>query len=150
MILFAVAVIVLIAWTILDGEQWDRDIVNEVTGESYGKCSAKGPVSLIMVMMCIAFLQMILALVAAWRTRDVEDSFSESSWIFGLTFFNVQLWLILSPMLWVLTDVNTLGHYLCMTLLVWSFSMASVLMIMAPKVLAYLGLSGGEAVMKRG
>ena len=51
MVLFAVAVIILIAWTILDGEQWDRDVVNEVTGESYGKCSAKGPVSLIMIMM---------------------------------------------------------------------------------------------------
>ena len=72
---------------------WERAVVDDLTGESFGYCSTGEEnfslfFSLVIV---VALIPVILVLIMAWKTKDVEDSFSESWWIFALVVVQAQV-----------------------------------------------------------
>jgi hypothetical protein len=86
------SVVVLSLFTSLVQYDWQREVEDELTGESFGYCKGSGQVWFwfAFVMIC-CILPMFLALFMAWKTKDVDDSFSESWWIFVLVLVQIQV-----------------------------------------------------------
>ena len=64
---------------------WVRTVVDPVTGESFGQCDGDGSNELRNWFLCIFLVGSVpevLTLVMAYKTRDVDDVYAESSWIF--------------------------------------------------------------------
>ncbi|CAB9517310.1 Gamma-aminobutyric acid (GABA) B receptor [Seminavis robusta] len=148
-VLLAMAIILLTVWTIDHPVTWERVEVNEITGESIGQCSfgdnriAAG--LLASLKLCTAALTCLMA----WKTRDIEDIYSESSWIFTLLVLHVQIVALGIPIGVILYNVSTDGFYLGLTMMFWSFPITVFGLLMVPKmVLHYRGDLG--PTVKRG
>jgi hypothetical protein len=166
------AVLGLTFWTIFSGFGWVRTEVDEETGESFGRCAS--PTNESWFFFCQVFLSAVpvfFAFSMAWKTKDVDDSFSESWWIFALIFvqlqvrhhqdsclkyrlahahmclmfFRTQTSIVAIPLFFILRDLSTDGRHIGLVLLVWVFSVSTVLLIMLPKILAVYGIYGGKA-----
>jgi hypothetical protein len=85
-------VAVLAAWTAVSNFGWSRVVVNDLTGESFGYCEGDGEFWLwFSFIVLISGLPMVAALVMAWKTKDVDDSFTESWWIFSNVLVQIQV-----------------------------------------------------------
>jgi hypothetical protein len=93
--LFLASLITLVCWTVLVDYGWTRGVVDDFTGESYGNCGSKDGEDrgwgLLAATLITAGLPVVCGLAMAWRTKDVEDSFSESWWIFSMVFVQLQV-----------------------------------------------------------
>lgn len=91
--LFLSSLIILAVWTVIIDFGWYRTVINDFTGESYGTCGNPDDDSWgwFIATLLTSGIPIVLALVMAWKTKDVEDSFSESWWIFSLVFVQLQV-----------------------------------------------------------
>ena len=87
--MFVVAVILLTCWTVLDDSGWTREVDQE-TGESFGQCSQETS-ALFVTAGCLVAIPTVLSFIMSWKTKDVDDSFSEAWWIFALIFVQLQV-----------------------------------------------------------
>jgi len=83
------ALLVLSLWTGLDPLEWVRVETNEDSGESVGQCNCENLAAYITPLALVTVIPMLLTGLMAWKTKDVDHAFSESTWIFAL--FLVQL-----------------------------------------------------------
>ena len=91
-ILIAGSLIVLSVWTALGSNGWERVIIDEVTGESIGRCNiGEGNAIFVVPLVLISFVPSALTCVMAWKTSDVDDLYSESKWIFSLVLVQLQV-----------------------------------------------------------
>lgn len=102
-IMFLASMVVLFVWSIVESYGWHRQVINEWTGETYGQCGSLDDTESWMWFVAVvltAGFPVVMALVMAWKTKDVEDSFSESWWIFALVYVQLQV----SPFsIWILS-----------------------------------------------
>mmetsp|Transcript_59641 Transcript_59641/g.146216 ORF Transcript_59641/g.146216 Transcript_59641/m.146216 type:complete len:1032 (+) Transcript_59641:145-3240(+) len=149
--MFFLAFLLLAIWTALTDWGWYRSEVNELTGESIGGCG-RGPeggdLGLLWATIAAAFVPSILTLIMAWKTKDVDDSFSESGWIFALALVQFQTLIVAVPLIVILQDVDAAGRYFGYTILFWLFSTSAVGLIMVPKILAYYGVYGANTARR--
>ena len=89
-VLVGLTFVILILWTTLNPVVWERTVTNEDTGESIGRCEGDFDATLSILMLFATSL----AGYYAWKTRDVDETFSESYWIFILLLFHVQVAII--------------------------------------------------------
>ena len=90
-IIFVFVVILLVLWTVLSDFGWHREVIDEETGESFGSCSSDCSTAWFAGASVTALLPAVMTLVMAWKTKDVDDSFSEAWWIFSLIFIQIQV-----------------------------------------------------------
>lgn len=136
LLLIVMAIVLLSIWTVKssDGSGWERLVTDEETGESIGKCALRGGVFYATSMSLILSIPVLLTLVMAWKTRDIDDMYSESKYIFALVLVQIQLLIVGVPTFAILNDAPTNGRYIGMCLLVWSFPMTNVGLIFVPKM----------------
>lgn len=90
MLMFA-AVTILTVWQIVDPLRWVRVELDEATGESIGQCDSETMRYFIIPLATVMIIPSLLTCLMAWKTRDVDDRFSEHSWIFTLVVIQLQV-----------------------------------------------------------
>jgi hypothetical protein len=73
----------------------------------------------------------------AWKTKDVDDAFSESRWIFIMILVQLEVLLFALPLIPLLHDVATDARYIGYALLIWTFPTTALCLILGPHVYAY-------------
>lgn len=94
LVMFVASILVLVLWTAVESHDWVRHTIDELTGETYGNSGNMDEDDnwgWFMATILTSGFPVVMALVMAWKTKDVEDSFSESWWIFSLVFVQVQV-----------------------------------------------------------
>jgi hypothetical protein len=135
-VLISLCVGVLLVWTIVDPLQWDRRIIDEDSGESFGTCRSDSlayfaPPELILLIAPAAMTGWM-----AWKTKDVDDLYTESWYIFVMISLQVEIAIVAAPVIAILEDVSTDGQYLGLSAMLTLFPMSTLLFIFGPKVLA--------------
>jgi hypothetical protein len=62
----------------------------------------------------------------AWKTRDVDESYSESKWIFALILVHFQVLLVAMPLIVILEDSSGDGRYIGWALILWTIPMSTM------------------------
>lgn len=149
-LLAALALVVLGLWTGLDPLTWTRTETNVITGESIGECVSETPVAYIVPLIVILLIPTLLTMYMAWKTKDVDDAYSESRWIFIMVLVQVEVLLFMVPLIPLLHDVSTDGRYIGYSLLLWTFPMSAMCLIVGPKVFAVHRRKERSSGLKRG
>jgi len=136
-LLFAAAVLILSLWTALDSLQWERTFIDDSTGESIGRCKSENIAAFVTPLVVIMIIPTCLTAYMAWKTRDVDDAYSESIWIFVLVLVQLEVILFAAPLIVILEDLSTTGNYIGLVLISWTFPMSTLLLIMIPKYIAF-------------
>lgn len=137
-------------WTIFGSYQWERIEVDEESGESVGRCNSKENQLWLTFLSIFALIPTGLTIYMAWKTKDVDDAYSETWWIFALVMIQAQAVVLALPLVVILRDVSTNGRHVGFVMLLWIVSMSTVTLIMLPKVLAYYGIYGTNNTTRRG
>jgi hypothetical protein len=127
---------VLSFWTTFDPMEWKRKVMNSDTGESIGQCDCD---NLVAWTVSIAFLMLIptlLTLLMAWKTKDIASCYSESKWIFIMVVVQLEVIVVVIPLIAILRDVSTDGWYLGFIFMIWKFPVTSLGLIFIPKIIA--------------
>lgn len=135
--LLLAAIVDLSLWTGLDPLRWQRIEVDDFTGESIGQCSCYSIAAFAAPLAVIMLIPTFMAGFMAWKTKDVDDAYTESWWIFMLILLQVELFLVGAPVVAILRGVSVDGKYLGLVILLCAFPMSTLLLIMLPKVIAY-------------
>lgn len=85
------AVVVLSIWTGLDPLVWTREETNKETGESIGLCDCENIAAFIAPLAIVIVIPMVLTGVMAWKTKDIDTAFSDSTWVFALFVVQMQV-----------------------------------------------------------
>jgi 7 transmembrane sweet-taste receptor of 3 GCPR len=131
------ALLILSLWTALDPLEWTRVEINEDTGESFGRCSQEHLKVFVPLLMIVVLIPTLLTLYMAWKTKDVDEAYSESKWIFALIILQLQIILFAVPIIALIRDVSTDGRYLGLVVIFWTFPMSTLALIILPKVRAH-------------
>jgi gamma-aminobutyric acid type B receptor len=146
--LLVAGVIILTTWTLHDPIKWVRVEINERTGESLGQCDSHYMNAYVTALGLVVAIPDLMTCVMAWKTKDVDETYSESTWIFSLIVLQLQVIMISVPVVVILRDISTDGRYIGLVLLIWTFPMTTVALLMLPKVFAANGW--GSASSSRG
>lgn len=137
LVIIGLTVTVLLVWTVLHPFLWVREIVDPVSGASYGRCSS-GEHTL--VYMIVILTLMVITTVAtgmmAWKTKDIDERFAEAKWIFYTIFVQIQLLLLGIPVLVILNSDSSSEEatYLGRSLLLFLIVFTTISMMIGPKV----------------
>ena len=82
--LLLATIVVLAAWTLYDPLSWVRVEVNEISGESIARCDSDAMPIFVPLLAVLVFVPTLLTCIMAWKTKDVDETFTESAWIFTL------------------------------------------------------------------
>jgi gamma-aminobutyric acid type B receptor len=150
-IMLTLLTIQLILWTVIDPLQYVRTEIDAETGESIGQCESEHMMGWVLPMIVQLIVPSILTCYMAFRTIDVDESFSEAKWIFIMIVVQLEAVLMAIPVLILLRDVNSDGHYVSVVTLVWAFPVSSLLFLFVPKAIAHReSILGHEGGSKRG
>lgn len=134
--LIVAAIIVMAIFTATDDFKWERTEIDDLTGESIGRCKGEHTAAFLVPVGIICLIPTLLTCIMAWKTSDVDDLYSESKWIFTLVLVQLQVIVVGAPVVAILQDVSTNGRYIGLILIIWTFPMSSMGLIMAPKMMA--------------
>ena len=151
--LFLAAVAVLVLWTVLDPLKWERYELDEETNESIGRCQSSNIGVYIGPLLGIMLIPTVLTGYMAYRTKDVDEAYTESWWDFILISVQLEVIVVSAPVIAILRNESSNGKYLGFVFLLWSFPMSTLTLIFLPKVLAYRRAKRGlslEPQPKRG
>ena len=136
-LLVLAALVVLMLWTLLDPFHWNREEINEFTSESIGKCESNSAFAFVGPLIGIMLIPTVLTCVMAYKTKDVDETYTESWWIFILIVVQVEVTLIAVPVIVILNGESTDGRYLGFVFLLWSFPMTTLGLLFIPKMISY-------------
>lgn len=132
-----IALVTLTVWTIVDPPRWGYVTVDEESGEILGTCQADHAGAFITPLVVAAGLPALLTEIMAWKTKDVDNAYSESNWIFIMILVQVEVTVVAAPMVILLRDVSVNGQYLGTVSFTWVFAVSPVVFILGPKVYAH-------------
>jgi hypothetical protein len=136
-VLTVLALFVLSLWTGLDSFKWEREEINDVTGESISQCQSQHWGSFLSPLVVLMIIPTIMTGVMAWKTKDVDDAYSESQWISTMIIVQVEVIVVAVPTMTILRDESSDGRYLGFMFLILTFPMSALGFIILPKVFAY-------------
>jgi hypothetical protein len=148
-LLFVAAIAILSLWTGLDSMVWKRDEIDSVTGESIAKCESDHFVAFITPLVILMLLPSLLTAFMAWKTKDVDGSYSESYWISIMIVVQLEVILIALPMISLLRDISSNARYVGFVFLIWTFPMSTLLLIFGPKVVAHYQATHGNGDVRQ-
>ena len=134
MIFFAVIVGVLSAWAAVEGFEWHRVELDELTGESAGGCGGNNTAKWFTPIVLLMMIPITLTARMAWLTRDVDSMYSESHWIVILIVSQVQLLLISIPLLILVDSMSPNVRYVGQSSVFSVFSLSTMFLIFGPKI----------------
>lgn len=151
-ILMSCALIILTLMTALDPPTWTHVEVDEESGEVLGTCEMDHPAAFIPPLVIVVLIPAVLTELMAWKTKDVDDAYSESNWIFIMILVQLEVLIFAIPMILLLSDISVDGQYIGITALTWVFGVSPVGLILGPKVWAHRRAVSGAAAQapKRG
>jgi hypothetical protein len=150
-ILAFVKVMILSLWTALDSLHWIRVEVNTRTGESIGECKSEHMAAFLGTLVTVMLIPTVLTAYMAWKTKDIDEAYSESKWIFMMIIFQIEIIFVAVPTIFVLRESSAEGKYIGFAILLWSFPSSTLGFIILPKVVAYYrALRGHDLQPKRG
>lgn len=123
--------------TALDPLTWQRTEINEDTGESFGQCDSQHHGAFIAVLVVLSLVPAAMTGFFAWKTKDVDEAYTESWWIAMMILVQLEVVLVSIPLLVLLRDVSTNGRYLGYVIMLWTFPMSALAFIILPKYRAY-------------
>lgn len=89
--LIVVATVILSVWTAMGEFGWEREQINDLTGETLGSCRGSRTSAFLVPVGIICVIPTMLTGIMAWKTSDVDDLYSESKWIFCLILVQLQV-----------------------------------------------------------
>mmetsp|Transcript_24308 Transcript_24308/g.57583 ORF Transcript_24308/g.57583 Transcript_24308/m.57583 type:complete len:1041 (+) Transcript_24308:187-3309(+) len=128
------AILVLLTWTIYDPLRWQRIVIDQNSLASYGQCQSQHSVAFLCTLAALMLLSILTAATMSWKTKDVDENFSEARWIFYAIFLQCQVLLIGIPILVILEETSADATYVGRLLLIWTVPVSTVLVIVWPKV----------------
>jgi hypothetical protein len=152
-ILTFIKLMILSLWTALDSLHWSRVEINEITGESIAECQSKHMSAFLGTLVVVMLIPTFLTAYMAWKTKDVDEAYSESKWIFIMIISQIEIVFVAVPTIEVLRESSTDGKYIGFAILLWSFPSSTLGFIILPKVVAYYRAVRGQelnSVPKRG
>jgi len=127
------SVVLLIIWTTIDPVRWERLVINVGTGETIGQCTSDHGLAFALSLLVMMLIPTALTLYMAWKTKDVDDTYAESSWIFAMVLVQVQVFIVAIPLIVILLDVSANGRYIGAVILLWFFPKSAIGFIFVPK-----------------
>lgn len=89
--LIELATIVLLSvWTIKTDYHWEREEIDNETGESMGSCTGTDVIAFFVPIAILVMIPTLLTGLMAWKTIDVDAAYSEAKWIFALMLVQCQ------------------------------------------------------------
>ena len=152
------AIIILAVWTAVDPWTWERETINDDTGETFGNCTSENITAYLIPLVVLMITATLLACAMAWKTRDVSSKYSETTSIFFAIIFQVEIWFVGIPILIIVDNVSADATYLGRVLIIWTFAVSMVATVVGSKMLQSLGsclpssrntsrLSGGSSTV---
>ena len=133
------AIIILAVWTAVDPWTWERETINDDTGETFGKCTSENITAYLVPLVVLMITATLLACAMAWKTRDVSSKYSETTSIFFAIIFQVEIWFVGIPILIIVDNVSADATYLGRVLIIWTFAVSMVATVVGSKMLQSLG-----------
>jgi len=123
--------------------------IDETTGESIGLCELGDNPGFALSAILLGIVATSMTAVVAWKTRDVDGTYTESWWIFLLFLVQLEIIIVSAPIVVILKDVSTDGRYIGGVVLLWCFPMSTLMVIMVPKFIAWRRAKKGLDVSDR-
>jgi len=138
--LVGITVIILSVWTSTDRWQWERVLVdeNEPQGETIGQCTSENDTAYTAALTGVMVVTTMLAGFMAYKTKDVDSRFSESSWIFTTIVLQFQVLVVGIPILIIVRQQSPDAFYLTCVLLISTLTMSTLVLMFAPKLIPIL------------
>ena len=135
--LCAASLVLLMFWTVFDPLKWDRHETDPITGEEFGSCQSDSLKIFAPLVALVVLPPTLLTGWMAWKTKDVDQLYTESWWIFVMIAIQCEIILVATPVVVILNDVSTEGRYLLICFMLAGIPLSTLGFIFAPKVLAY-------------
>lgn len=134
-LIFALNVILLLCWTLIDPLQWTRRYINGDPTNSYGSCKAEGKASLAftLILILVDGAALVSACLMAYRARKLDDEFTESKWIGVACASWLQVLVIGIPVI-LLTRTQPVAQYFTSTALIFLVCSSMLLLLFLPKM----------------
>jgi len=132
--LLSINVFLMLVWTLLDPMYWVRTETGELS--SYGICKlGRTQVSAYMfgAVVLLNFCALVLALIEAFKARNLNDSLSESKYIFFIFGSMLQIGVVGVPLI-ALVAQDPVASYFVKSALVFVLCMSTLLLIFVPKM----------------
>ncbi|GKY95839.1 hypothetical protein MPSEU_000544500 [Mayamaea pseudoterrestris] len=136
-LLMSAALVVLTCWTVLDAPYWVRVELDPISGASIGRCQMNDMVPYVVPLALIMFIPTVLTGYMAWKTKDVDDAYTESWWIFILFCVQAEILVVGAPLVAILRNVSTNGKIMGYAILFWILPITALSLVMVPKYMAY-------------
>ena len=136
-LLVLAALIILCLWTIIDPLRHSREEINDITGESIARCEGDYTFAFVGPLVVIMLIPTVLTGIMAYRTKDVDDSYTESWWIFVMIVVQVEVTLVSVPLIILLNNESTDGSHLGFIFILSAFPMTTLALIFFPKMVAH-------------
>mmetsp|Transcript_5779 Transcript_5779/g.14431 ORF Transcript_5779/g.14431 Transcript_5779/m.14431 type:complete len:1212 (-) Transcript_5779:165-3800(-) len=139
-VLLVTSVTVLATWTAIDPFHWERNPIDlsEPDGESYGQCTSPYQMVFIYILGAIMGSATVLTMIMAFKTKDIDRQFSESSWAFTTIVLQFQVLLVGIPILVIVQQQSAEATYMCRVMLIWTLSVSTVVLMFGPKLIPLL------------
>ena len=89
--LLVAATVILSVFTATGDFHWERIEIDDVTGESIGRCKGDHSLPFLLPVGIICLVSTVLTGIMAWKTSDVDSEYSESKYIFSLILLQLQV-----------------------------------------------------------
>merc|ERR1712151_591712 len=106
---------------------WERVLVdeNEPQGETIGQCTSENDTAYTAALTGVMVVTTMLAGFMAYKTKDVDSRFSESSWIFSTIVLQFQVLVVGIPILLIVRQQSPDAFYLTCVLLISTLTMST-------------------------
>jgi hypothetical protein len=149
-LLILLVVVILAAWTATGDYRWERSEIDDITGETIGRCNGGVTYVYMFFIYLLHFVPAVLAGIMAYKTTGVDDLYSEAKWVLTFILVQVQVLIVGAPVVFILQDVSPNGRILGYTLLMWTFPMTVVGLIFLPKMLTVRRMQRNAAGSRAG
>lgn len=134
LIMLGITIVILTVWTVVDPWTWTRIKVSEVPYVTYGECRSAHFWAFFGPLMGLLVVAEVLTAWFAWKTADVSDDFADGSTAVYAIVTQIQAWVIGVPIMAVLNNSSANAMYFGRVLLIWIFSISSVVLVVGPKL----------------
>ena len=138
LLMLVASIVVLTTWTVVEPYEWERAPIYEEEGESYGQCESPHHKIFISILGLIMGTAIVLTLIMAYKTKDIDRQFSESSWAFTTIVLQTEVLLVGIPILLIVQQQSAEATYICRVMLIWTLSVSTVVLMFGPKLIPLL------------
>jgi hypothetical protein len=137
LLMLGASITVLATWAGVEPYQWKRCPVleSEPLGETYGQCESPHAAAFMGVLGAIMIIATLAAMQMAYKTKDIDSKFSESSWAFTTIVLQFQVLAVGVPILIILRQNSADAAYFSKVMLSFIVSVSTVALMFGPKLI---------------